>query len=952
MATTESDRRLVQRTLAGERDAFGILVERYGPLVRGLILEKVRRPDEVEDLAQVAFGKAYEQLSTLRNPRQFAVWLRRIAGNQALDWLRAREVTLREQVTAEIVALYDPVRSPGEVVEQNDTFGKLWEAIDHLMPELRQVIVLHYMEGCSQREMARFLGVAPATIHWRLFRARNRLGIELAGVLRETVVPRRDERVHREKIMALLPLAVFFRPQQRVAPMSTWVQWGAPGLAVVAFVGLLAKVTGQGDGTGTDVLHPNTGGGFRVTRAEYPIPPMSVLWEPRKPRRGDRVRVEAAGDGLGAEEEQAFLHFITNPDFPVDTAVPMQRNGEAWEAELVVPDGAEAVFFHVTGKQGPPEGIDAPWGPGRGKLLEQYRWSLLVHDEQGHPVRDAEFMAAEKKLLSGRAFAEVQAHLDRETARYPDNVKAHNERWFHAVREDSTAKGWVREEQRAMMTQYPDNPEVAFAIGRYAGPSLPDTYWELRERFPEYERADELAYMWSRFYGMQKDTTSQITMLEEVIHSHPGSRYVDDAYTDLIDAFAFADPARAIQLADSLIDGDVPGGRTGLASTRAETGEGRAYGVRFELFLQAGDVKGALDLAERLVRSDLDDLSPYQQIGGRLSGRRSLWSPRQVECLNDWSLATRVLEAGLVWADLEPLRSRLVARWASRWPAPVQERTAGERARSLRRAYLKSLGRCYLAQERVREAAVCLQESVELLTEMDPHWGQDEACMLLGEALEGMGDRQGAWEAYERALSFTGEFPPAEEALQRLHAERHGTLEGFPAFLRERRPVAPAFAVTDAQGERVQLSDWAGRPVLLYYRRFFGRPFEGEAVEVLVEWQKRHGEDLVVLYIGSGLIDPERFRALAAEQADGLQVALDDGSVYEEYRPAYGELFLIDRSGRLRWRRNWRGEEQEEILRRIGEVVAEEGEGQRRVAGGLWPTEPSDHPRREQRGRQ
>ena len=65
------DQILVRKTLAGDSEAFGDLVERYNRLVHGVILHKVRRPDEVEDLVQDVFCKAYQELPSLREPGKF-----------------------------------------------------------------------------------------------------------------------------------------------------------------------------------------------------------------------------------------------------------------------------------------------------------------------------------------------------------------------------------------------------------------------------------------------------------------------------------------------------------------------------------------------------------------------------------------------------------------------------------------------------------------------------------------------------------------------------------------------------------------------------------------------------------------------------------------------------------------------------------------------------------------
>ena len=82
---------VIRRILSGDREAFGDLVGRYSGLVHGVILNKVRRPDEVEDLVQDVFCKAFEELPKLRDPNRFAPWPARIAQNRAQQWLRQRQ---------------------------------------------------------------------------------------------------------------------------------------------------------------------------------------------------------------------------------------------------------------------------------------------------------------------------------------------------------------------------------------------------------------------------------------------------------------------------------------------------------------------------------------------------------------------------------------------------------------------------------------------------------------------------------------------------------------------------------------------------------------------------------------------------------------------------------------------------------------------------------------------
>ncbi len=89
------DRDLIEQTLAGNQRAFAVLVERYGREVYARIGRWVRYPEDVEDLAQEVFIRAYSRLGQLREVRRFPAWLRAIADNTARGWHRRRIVQLQ-----------------------------------------------------------------------------------------------------------------------------------------------------------------------------------------------------------------------------------------------------------------------------------------------------------------------------------------------------------------------------------------------------------------------------------------------------------------------------------------------------------------------------------------------------------------------------------------------------------------------------------------------------------------------------------------------------------------------------------------------------------------------------------------------------------------------------------------------------------------------------------------
>lgn len=204
------DPTLVRRTLAGDTAAFGDLVERYGGLVHGIILERVRRSEDVQDLAQETFCRAYAQLPNLRHPARFAPWLAQIARNSVLRWLQREERRIRTEPAEDIHYLASPVSAPDEDFERREQAAILWDALDRLPPENRHLLVLHYLEGCTFREIARFLDQPLATVQWRLAQSERKLGQELIrGLGGYRLWNDRSRKRLRRQVLASLPLALW-----------------------------------------------------------------------------------------------------------------------------------------------------------------------------------------------------------------------------------------------------------------------------------------------------------------------------------------------------------------------------------------------------------------------------------------------------------------------------------------------------------------------------------------------------------------------------------------------------------------------------------------------------------------------------------------------------------------------------------------------------------------------
>jgi RNA polymerase sigma-70 factor (ECF subfamily) len=171
---------LVLQAQAGDRGAYGALVERFQPTVYALALGRLRNPGEAQELAQEVFIHAMTKLGQLRDPACFAGWLRQITERMAINRLtrrgplRGAEPEVLENVqAADSGPLDDLVRS-----EQK---AELLAGLRQLKPIDRATLEAFYLRGRSLKQMSREFETPVGTIKRRLHVARNRLRACLEG---------------------------------------------------------------------------------------------------------------------------------------------------------------------------------------------------------------------------------------------------------------------------------------------------------------------------------------------------------------------------------------------------------------------------------------------------------------------------------------------------------------------------------------------------------------------------------------------------------------------------------------------------------------------------------------------------------------------------------------------------------------------------------------------------
>lgn len=174
---------LVQRTLAGDQQAFGELVRRFERDVFNLTYRMLNERTEAEDAAQEAFLRAYTNLERYDQGRSFKTWILSIASNHCIDRIRRRRLTWLslEEPLPPHPALASDAPNPEEETLTNERNLLVQGLLDSLNPDYRLAVVLRYWYDLSYAEIAEMLETTESAVKSRLFRARQALADQLEG---------------------------------------------------------------------------------------------------------------------------------------------------------------------------------------------------------------------------------------------------------------------------------------------------------------------------------------------------------------------------------------------------------------------------------------------------------------------------------------------------------------------------------------------------------------------------------------------------------------------------------------------------------------------------------------------------------------------------------------------------------------------------------------------------
>jgi len=181
-----SDAAVVAQVLAGDKDAFRLLVERHTRSIYSVAYRMTGNQQDAEEILQETFLRAYKSLHRFELRSSFSTWLYRIAVNRSLDFLKAKKMTDAYQITdnpqsEEEREIQVPATDPGpdRLLLSAEARQKIANAISLLSPAERVAFTMRHMEGKSIEEISKALNVKASAAKNSIFRAVQKIREQL-----------------------------------------------------------------------------------------------------------------------------------------------------------------------------------------------------------------------------------------------------------------------------------------------------------------------------------------------------------------------------------------------------------------------------------------------------------------------------------------------------------------------------------------------------------------------------------------------------------------------------------------------------------------------------------------------------------------------------------------------------------------------------------------------------
>ena len=246
MGKSASDNELLQASLAGSRDAFGVIVQRYQALVCAVTYSATGDIAKSEELAQQTFVNAWKNLWQLKDLGKFRAWLCTIARDLVSQSAKGKSRDIVGQAVrlarAEAVATDMPDPSQAAIAKERQEI--VWSALREAPERYREPMVLFYRRQRSVSEVAADLGLSEDTVRQRLHRGRQLIKAEVSSLVEDTLGRSGPGKAFTVAVVAALPAVAAQTAGAAVAGVVAQSAEGVPAAKAVIASGLSGAVLG------------------------------------------------------------------------------------------------------------------------------------------------------------------------------------------------------------------------------------------------------------------------------------------------------------------------------------------------------------------------------------------------------------------------------------------------------------------------------------------------------------------------------------------------------------------------------------------------------------------------------------------------------------------------------------------------------------------------------------
>ncbi len=177
MKPKKDDNAVIEEVLAGNKDAFAYLVDKYKDRLFSMVLNIVKQNGIAEEVSQTAFIKAYENLARFKKKSELSTWLYRIAYNESISSIRAKK---KKEVGLDDFEHKIAEKPAGDNAQDKEyRLNLLNELVNRLKERDYTIVYLYYYENMSMEEIAGVTGLSVSNAKVRLHRIRKKLYTEM-----------------------------------------------------------------------------------------------------------------------------------------------------------------------------------------------------------------------------------------------------------------------------------------------------------------------------------------------------------------------------------------------------------------------------------------------------------------------------------------------------------------------------------------------------------------------------------------------------------------------------------------------------------------------------------------------------------------------------------------------------------------------------------------------------